>query len=465
MVVDIPQRINEWDRVCRQYLPVSYDESIWRFSRIQTADEPDQGWKLHVSATIHSATRILERIGPFLTSSGVLFKGPKTMEELARLNTGKFYGYTQIGKCFTIYPKAPQDFVRLANQLHELTTDFDAPVIPFDRRFKTKSCVFYRYGSFKRMRMHDDNGVEMPALQCPSGELVPDSRLSVGDEHDWVTDPFGKSDSSDLLAKPDSLLKTRFQVFKALSQRGKGGVYWAVDISGPKPKLCVLKEGRKHGEIAWDGRDGYWRIQEEAKVLQEVQCLKIDAPCFYGTFYEGANVYLAKEFIPGVSLEKLLSSRKRRLKISHVIKYSVQLALILSRLHAARWIWRDCKPSNLIVSQRGKLRPIDFESASRTGEHDPVQLGTLTYLPEDFAIEMAQPAHPATDLYAMGVVIYYLLTGVFPSSAQGENAMEHRKHIPSSILNILSGLLHSDPSKRPSARLVAKKLAGSLPKV
>jgi serine/threonine protein kinase len=388
-----------------------------------------------------------------------LFKAPKNLEELSKLNCGMYYGYPQIGKCFTVYPRNSEHCVTLARQLHELTINFDGPVIPFDRRLKAGSNVFYRYGSFKRQSVHDMDGTELLAIRSPDGVLVPDSRTDVGDELEGRPDPFlQKKTFSPSSNSSTSLLKTRFRVFKALSQRGKGGVYKAIDLGSSKPRFCILKEGRKHGESGWDGRDGFWRIRTENKNLSALRKLNIDVPEVYGSFQTSNNFYVATEFISGVSLEKLLRLRQRRLPISQVVRYSIQLANILSQFHGNGWVWRDCKPANLIVSGSGFLRPIDFEGACRIDELDPLPLGTLLYLPENTERELMAPAHPSIDLFAMGVVIHYLLTGHFPTSSTVANLRKNRRGIPTSILSVVTALLSSNADARPSAQLVAREL-------
>jgi serine/threonine-protein kinase len=163
------------------------------------------------------------------------------------------------------------------------------------------------------------------------------------------------------------------------------------------------------------------------------------------------------EFIEGQSLDKLLSLRQRRLSISQVVNYATQLARVLSRLHAAGWVWRDCKPSNLIVSQT-RLRPIDFEGACRINQHHPLPVGTREFLPANDEEHFALPARPAADLYAMGVVIYYLLAGVLPSSANPIPIQKLRKSVPTTLLRVLSALMHPEPEARTPARIVAKEL-------
>jgi serine/threonine protein kinase len=458
---NIDRTRDRWYELCAHHLPIG-SESIWRFSRPQTINDPHQGWKLHVSATVRSATDVLERIGPILNQRAILFKAPKGLQELARLNTGRFYGYSQIGKCFTVYPRSDEESVRLAKELDELTSGLDAPSVPFENQLKPRSCVYYRYGSFKPQRLQDESGNQIPAIRTISGELVPDSRVDVGNNLAGLIDPFLETPTADEENEQASLLKTRFRVFKALSQRGKGGVYWALDMSGPR--LCVLKEGRKHGETCWDGRDGFWRIKQEWKTLKSLAPCNIGVPNVLARFVIRENLYLVTEFIEGVSLERLLRKRKRRLRISQVTKLGIQLSSILTKLHSAGWVWRDCKPANLILLKSGLLRPIDFEGACRIGEQNPIPLGTLEYLPNDYEAEMTQPAHPSTDLYALGAVLFYLLHGEFPSSST-QNLVKFQRRVPSVISRIVSELLDADASMRPTAEVVAKRLERELLRV
>ncbi|MGB9177992.1 MAG: hypothetical protein WCB68_02000, partial [Pyrinomonadaceae bacterium] len=53
-----------WQELCARYLPITLENSIWRQSRAREPQDPAQGWKLHISATILMANRVLERVGP-----------------------------------------------------------------------------------------------------------------------------------------------------------------------------------------------------------------------------------------------------------------------------------------------------------------------------------------------------------------------------------------------------------------
>src|SRR5262245_2251348 len=85
-----------WNDLCSRHLPVAPSGSVWRYSGGPRADEPEQGWKLHVSATALNAHRVLEKIAPALEGLGVPFKAPSSLEEVRRLNSGIHYSYSQV---------------------------------------------------------------------------------------------------------------------------------------------------------------------------------------------------------------------------------------------------------------------------------------------------------------------------------------------------------------------------------
>ncbi len=454
---------NRWQELCARYLRIAQENSIWRYSRDKTLLDPEQGWKLHISATVLTANKVLENVGPFLRSSGTLFKGPCSLDELDKLNCGLYYGYTQVGKCFTVYPKNAAEAVHLAEKLHELTSGLSAPAVPFDQRFRSSSCVFYRYGAFNHLEIENEDGTNQLALRSPEGNLVPDVRESLTSKPDWVSDPF-------LTRRPhavdghavESPLKTTFLVFRALTQRGKGGVYQAIDLSEQPPQLCILKEGRRNGEHSWDGRDGYWRAKNEEQVLGSLLALGLDVPRVRASFEVDGNYYLVTEFIEGDSLQTLLNRRQRRLPITRALQYGLQLSSLISQIHAAGWVWRDCKPSNLLITKEGVLRSIDFEGACQVDQHDLMPWSTRTFYPPESAGELRGHASATEDVYALGVIIYYLLEGSFPSTSSPIPLEKLRRNVPEAARRVVSELLNPDPRQRPLPQSVTLRLKAAL---
>lgn len=404
------------------------------------------------------ANRVLERVGPFLQKHAVMFKGPVSLHELTKINSGLYYGYTQVGKFLTVYPETTGQALFLAERLHELTLGIAAPAVPFDLSFRQGSCVYYRYGAFHQQEIENEDGTNTLALRSPEGELVPDLRASERAMPDWVSDPFIEGDPHRQTRAMDCQLKTNYRVFRALTQRGKGGVYQAVDLSAQPLRLCILKEGRKNGEPDWNGQDGYWRVKNEKETLCHLLDLGVNVPRVYASFEANGNYYLVTEFIEGLSLQSLLNRRQRRLPLTRALNYSRQLASLLAQLHANGWAWRDCKPANLIVTEDGSLRALDFEGACTIQQPDPLPWGSRAFvLPEDFE-EVGGQSRASDDLYALGVTIYYLLTGCFPSEPAPTPIQKLRRNVPAAVRRIVSELLSHNPQRRPAAHCVAQSL-------
>ncbi|MBA2585281.1 MAG: hypothetical protein H0U99_02210, partial [Chthoniobacterales bacterium] len=187
-----------------------------------------------------------------LIAHNALFKVPARLEFLATINSG-IGQFSQIGKFLTVYPRSTTEAVALARALHTATRGLRGPEIPFDARYRRNSVVYYRYGAFR-------NSKKSARL---AGELIDDKGRRCQDRRAagyavprWLVDPFQRADAT--RAKPFSsrgLIGTDYLVFRAIVQRGKGGVYEAVDLSVSPARLVIIKEGRREGETAWDGRD------------------------------------------------------------------------------------------------------------------------------------------------------------------------------------------------------------------
>ncbi len=443
---------SRWKALCELYLPLKGSDLSWRYSRKTRKSDPEQGWKLHISATILNANKVLEKVAPFLKASHLVFKAPSSLTELSRLNCGLYYGYSQIGKFITIYPRREAEAVKVAEYLDELLKDTEAPGVPFDMQVRYGSNVYYRYGAFKRREIKQSDGRVELAILGPDRKPVPDLRDKPFP--DWVKNPFKPVPAE--IYNVQTKLQT-YRAFLSIRQRGKGGVYYALDFSKKKPELRILKEGRKHGEVRWNGHDGYYLIKRESAVLKEMLENDIGVPRIYDSFEAGGNFYMVLEYIHGKSLEDLLKKRKRRLSVRQILKLGKQTAELISRIHSCGWVWQDCKPANLIVTPKGALRPIDFEGACRingdgmdwkTHEFYPPRCGNSVYTARPSQME---------DLYALGAVLYYLVTAEIYDHKKVKPA-PLRRNFPAAAEKIINALLELPVETfRPSAEEVAEK--------
>lgn len=454
---------DEWGELCALYLPLVCEDSIWRYSRSPARGDPEQGWKLHVSATILTANEVLKKVAPHLRKRGIRFKAPSSLRELQKLNSGLPYGYSQIGKFITVYPRSEKEAILLARQLHRLTRRLSAPPVPFDLCFRPGSCVYYRYGAFKHLEMEKPDGTRAPALRDPAGRLVEDERDSWRARPDWVPDLFVRQEPERAASPVESPLGTTFCTFQALTQRGKGGVYKSLDLSEGRPRLCILKEGRRGGELGWDGRDGRWRVKHEERVLAALRAAGVGVPRVYSSFEVQDNYYLALEFIEGETLQALLYRMRRRLPLARALSWGAGLASLVSQIHAAGWAWRDCKPANVVVTRGARLRPLDFEGACPLDHPDPSRWSTPEYSPPSPCEEGAEQASLDDDLYALGATIYLLLTGRLPEPPALTPIEKLRRNVPAGVREIVADLLSADPRRQLDAQTVAARLRTALP--
>jgi hypothetical protein len=445
----------EWQKLCNLYLPLKQSGSIWRYHCIQPENEPERGWKLHVSATVLNAGRVLQKVASALAGRGIQFKAPSSLQYVMTLNAGLDGTYTQIGKIITVYPHTPEQAVELARQLHRLTLRMTAPEVPFDLRYRPSSNVYYRFGAFVPLEIEHANGTRTPAVRGPDGRLIPDRRDQP--KPDDIADPFEQSHQRRTTVGQQNSFAASYRVFRALAQRGKGGVYQAADLNSKPPRLCLIKEGRKHGELNWDGRDGRWRVRNEERVLSELLAHGMDVPRVYSSFELSGNAYLVMEFISGETLQSLLGRLQRRMPISRVLRYGIQLAEFISMMHAAGWVWRDCKPMNIVVTRSGKLQPLDFEGASRINRPDPMLWGTPGFIPPEWQT-FERHTGRSDDLYALGSMLYLLTTGSVPSSTDLVSPSRLRRNIPEELCKLIISLLSSDRRRRPSAAKTLSRL-------
>jgi tRNA A-37 threonylcarbamoyl transferase component Bud32 len=397
----------EWDRRAGS-LPVCHGP--WSYNRNRTAPDRRQGWKLHVSATVLSASEVYDRIEVFLLGCGVLFKVPRHLNFLHLLNTG-LVGFSQIGKFVTIYPRSVQEATEIAREVHARTRGMPGPEVPFDLPYRGSGPVYFRYGVCSARSNERKKTVQF--LYDTAGRPHLDQRAAGHAVPAWIANPFEAQRPGKLRRSHQTgPLGLDLLPFRTLSQRGKGGVYEALQLTPARARLCILKEGRRHGETHWDGSDGCTRLKHEEHLLRRLGGAGVPVPKVLAAFTQAGNRYLALEKLPG---RPLLPRRKQQPTPSwrRAERVLDQLAELLEAIHATGWVWRDCKPANLFWHQ-GTLTAIDFEGACRIEETEVVPCGTPVYTPPRYRQSFSRHAGVAEDIFAMGVIGFQFATGTFP---------------------------------------------------
>jgi hypothetical protein len=393
----------------------THDESFSQQS-FGTGPWPDQGWKLHVSATPLSAVEVLEAALDVLLVDGARFKVLNSIRLLSALNNGVF-GISQIGKFITVYPSDDSHAVRLAVELDTVTRGHRGPRVPTDRALRPGSLVHYRYGSLIRREEWKigsgdaDGGFDM---LDPAGRLTNDVRLNFYHPPDpSITDPF---DAAGVRVPPPPrgpLLDGRYFVCDALSQSPRGGVYRAVDVLADPACVCLLKEAWHDVGLDQWGRDARdWAANEE-RILTRYAGDPL-LPRFQGGFELDGNRYIAIEYVEGTPLDRVLWEEhavEHGIEPRDIIAIGLATAGALAHLHEIGLVFRDFKPANTLKTPDGHYRLIDFGIAHEylEGGVQPLSTGTPPFYSRE-QYEGCVPC-PADDIFAWGAVLYHLAGG------------------------------------------------------
>ena len=170
-------------------------------------------------------------------------------------------------------------------------------------------------------------------------------------------------------------------------------------------------------------------LKNEADVLDRLIKAGVEVPRIYSKFTLNKDHYLALEHIEGQTLEGVLVKRQRRLSIDMVLQLCSEVCTLLGKVHQSGWIWRDCKPSNLILTSCGKIRPLDFEGAMKIDQPEWLVWQTKAYLPPLSSFDINGKLS-ADDMFAAGVICYFLLTGRIPETSNPKPSSALRRRVP-----------------------------------
>ncbi len=236
-------------------------------------------------------------------------------------------------------------------------------------------------------------------------------------------------------------MMTKAREYKKLKILGEGGnstVYLVKDIANGE--LMTLKTPKIR-----DGEEDIHSIksfENEARILSLLEHEAI--PHFYGKV--GSGIML--EHFEGESLEKKLMTNGV-FSEKEAVRIALELADILRYLHGKRQpvIYRDLKPSNIVMKPDGHIALIDFGAAriySRESKSDTVNLGTYGFAaPEQFG-NLGQ-TDPRTDIYCFGMTLLQLISGV--DTKDSEEVMRFKQNGVAGVSPELMGII--DKCTRP----------------
>src|SRR5438477_6497956 len=225
----------------------------------------------------------------------------------------------------------------------------------------------------------------------------------------------------------ESTIDGRYEIITRIASGGMGEVYRAHDaVLGREVAVKIL-----HTHLAGDRGlvDRFRREGRAAAILNHANIVGV-----YDWGLTDGTYFMIMEFVRGLNVRSLLSE-VRRLEPAQVVEVALPVLAALEHAHGHGIVHRDIKPENILIAEDGTVKVADFGLArafadSTISQAEGTVTGTVQYLaPEQI---QGDPADPRTDLYALGVVMFELLTGQPPFSGETSLAIAYQ-HLSGSI--------------------------------
>ncbi|MEU3623508.1 serine/threonine protein kinase [Amycolatopsis coloradensis] len=342
---------------------------VWRMLHPLARNLPLQGWKIHVSAGLGNAERVLVKVHEHCIEHNLSYKHLRSRSTLLARNS-KYAPRDGSGKLLTLYPADNNELERV---LAELSAELDGEpgaYILSDLRYGAGP-LYVRYGGFAEQWVELD-GKRVLAVRKPDGTLVPDKREPTFSLPDWVTIP--EFLAPHLAArKGGGADQFPYRVKSSMHFSNGGGVYLAErDADGEE---VVLKEARPFAGLDRDEIDAVDRLRWEHEVLERLKGIE-GIPATFDRFTVWEHHFLAMEYMPGVSLGSWLARNypltRRDCTEADIVAYTGRALALVDRVarmvdevHDRRIVFGDLHSMNILVDgDDDKIGLIDFEMAT-----------------------------------------------------------------------------------------------------
>ncbi len=265
----------------------------------------------------------------------------------------------------------------------------------------------------------------------------------------------------------------QYSLVRKIGEGGMGAVYLAHHVMLRRPTAVKLLLPERVG------RENLQRFEREVQHMSQLTHPNTVAVFDYGRSPDGTFYYAMEYLGGGIDLE-LLVRRHGRQGPERVRQILLQICGALQEAHDRHLIHRDIKPANIILCERGEtpdvVKVVDFglvkEITADSGISTQIVLGTPAYLAPE-AITEPSLVGPRTDLYAVGCVGYFLLSGLrlFEGKTAVDVCIQHATraptplseivglHVPPALEEVIFHCLEKAPASRPAS---AADLAAAL---
>lgn len=234
----------------------------------------------------------------------------------------------------------------------------------------------------------------------------------------------------------------RYQIEAVIGEGGMGKVYRASDRKLPGKKWAV-KSIRCF--------DGQAPLPQEIELLTRLQHPQLPHIVDWFGPDEAGTVYIVMDLIEGQTLQSYFERKGMVFTFKEILTFVMQLCDCLAYLHTLDpqpIVYRDLKPSNVMIDHSGQLRLIDFGISQSAQTSEPLKAGTKGFAaPEQYERGLSEDQR--TDLYNLGAITYYMVSGGRTISRHVEpDFRTFQSDLPLAMVHIIQKLLQNDPEKR-----------------
>jgi len=250
---------------------------------------------------------------------------------------------------------------------------------------------------------------------------------------------------------------SHYQIFSKLGEGGMGVVYKAEDTK--LDRIVALKFLPSHLTKSETDKA---RFLQEAKAASAINHPNV---CVIHDIQEhDGQQFIVMEYVEGKTLREVVGSfDKTPMPLKDVIAISIQIAEALRAAHGKGIVHRDIKSENIMVTETGQVKVMDFGLAKLRGSvkitKTSTTVGTIAYMSPEHL--QGAEVDARTDIFSFGVVLYEMLTGQLPFKGEYDSAMmyaivneepepiqKYRPDLSSEFLHVLNRALEKNPSER-----------------
>ncbi|GEM_PF-2199596 len=244
------------------------------------------------------------------------------------------------------------------------------------------------------------------------------------------------------------VLKSRYELIAALGRGGTSTVFRASDrIAGNTVALKVIREDTETGQKKTTSLSRH-PLGIEYSLLSRLSHRQL--PSVNDLFVEGGYVFLVMEFIEGQTLREMMDSHICT-DFTTIFRIFYQVLGTLTFLNRQKILYRDLKPSNIIIVGKKLVKLVDFGAARSYGrfkKSDTIPLGTVGFAsPEHYGYRQTDER---SEVYTAGALLYYLITGCNPADTpfRLEEPTQYNNAISSRLADIISKATSLDRVQR-----------------